>query len=94
MYKTGLKLDYTPKQLNFFEEFPKEDIKQICCGRKHYVVLNKHNNMLVWGSVFKEKEAKNSDGFGLYFGDQIFEGGQIKELSMKYSIYGALVENK
>lgn len=26
IYKTGLKLDYTPKQLNFFNEFPKEDI--------------------------------------------------------------------
>ena len=27
VYKTGLKLDYSPKKLDFFEEFPKEDIK-------------------------------------------------------------------
>ena len=27
VYKTGLKLDYTPKKINIFEEFPKEGIK-------------------------------------------------------------------
>jgi hypothetical protein len=50
--------------------------------------------MLAWGNVFKEKPVKQSEGFGLYFGDDLFNGGSIKYLSMKYSIYGALVENK
>jgi hypothetical protein len=50
--------------------------------------------LLVWGSVFKDKASKESEGFGLYFGDQIFDGGKVKSLSMKYSIFGALVENK
>jgi len=49
---------------------------------------------MVWGNVFKEKPVKESDGFGLHFGDNLFEGGKVKELSMKYSIFGALVENK
>ncbi len=26
VYKTGLKLDYSPKKMNFFEEFPKDDV--------------------------------------------------------------------
>lgn len=26
VYKTGLKLDYSPKKMEFFEEFPKDDI--------------------------------------------------------------------
>ena len=51
----GLKLDYIPKQLNFFEEFKWEDVTQMACGRKHYVILNKDNNLMVWGNVFKEK---------------------------------------
>lgn len=50
--------------------------------------------MMVWGNVFKETSQKESDGFKLYFGDSLFDGGRIKELSMKYSIFGALVENK
>ncbi len=56
IYKTGLKLDYSPKLINIFsEEFPKEDVVELACGRRHYVVRNKHNKMMVWGSVFKEK---------------------------------------
>lgn len=43
VYKTGLKLDYSPKKMNFFEDFPKEDITQVACGRKHYVILNKNS---------------------------------------------------
>ncbi len=58
------------------------------------MVLNEHNQLLVWGNVFKEKPLKQSEGFGLYFGDQLFGGGKIKQLSMNYSIFGALVENK
>jgi hypothetical protein len=42
-YKTGLKLDYSPKKLKFFDDFPKDDIIQVACGRKHYVILNKNS---------------------------------------------------
>jgi hypothetical protein len=43
IYKTGLKLDYTPKQMDFFKEFSSDDITNLACGRKHYVILNKNN---------------------------------------------------
>jgi alpha-tubulin suppressor-like RCC1 family protein len=44
IYKVGLRLDYTPKEINIFgEDFKREDVKQLHCGRKHYVVLNKDN---------------------------------------------------
>ena len=43
IYKTGLKLDYTANEINFFPEFAKEDVYQMACGRKHYVVLSKNN---------------------------------------------------
>lgn len=64
------------------------------CGRKHYVILNKNNQLLVWGNVFKEKPQAEIEGFGLYFGDSLFDGGKVRELSMKYGIFGALVEHK
>ena len=43
IYKTGLKIDYTPKAIDLPEEFSKEDITQITCGRRHFVLLNKNN---------------------------------------------------
>jgi alpha-tubulin suppressor-like RCC1 family protein len=95
VYKVGLKLDYSPKQVNLFgPEFQKEDVTQLACGRKHYVVLNKHNQMMVWGNVFGQKPTKEVDGFGLYFGDSLFDGGKVAQLSLKYSVYGALVQAK
>lgn len=95
IYKVGHKLDYQPKQIDIFsEDFKKEDVSQIACGRKHYIVLNNQNNMRVWGSIFKEKPENQQDGFGLYYGDKLFNDGKIKDLSVKYSIFGALVEHK
>jgi alpha-tubulin suppressor-like RCC1 family protein len=94
IYKVGMRLDYTPKEINIFgEDFKKEDVKQLHCGRKHYLVLNKDNQMMVWGNIFKEKPAVQRDGFGLYFGDSLFNGGKIRDMSIKYSIFGALVEH-
>jgi hypothetical protein len=48
---------------------------------------------MVWGNVFKEKPVTDADGFGLYYGDTLFNQGKIKNLSLKYSIFGALVEH-
>jgi hypothetical protein len=50
--------------------------------------------LLVWGKVLSEKSEKEVDGFGLHFGDSLFNGGRIKDLSMKYGIFGALIEDK
>ena len=94
VYKVGLKMDYVPKKMNFFNDFPKEDITLMACGRKHYIIINKNNNLMVWGNVYKEKCVKESEGFGLYFGNDLFDNGNIKYLSMKYGIFGALVEHK
>ena len=53
---------------------------------------NKNNQVAVWGNVFKEKPQAERDGFGLYYGNELFEGGKIKRLCMKYQIFGALIE--
>lgn len=44
VYKTGLKLDYTPKEVYLPEEFQGADtIQGMTCGRRHYVMWNKNN---------------------------------------------------
>ena len=55
IYKTGLKLDYSPRPLNFDSDFTVDNVTALACGRKHYVILNDDNKLLVWGNVFKEK---------------------------------------
>jgi hypothetical protein len=69
-----------------------QSIAGMTCGRRHYVLWNKNNQLMVWGGVFKEKPEKECDGFGLYYGSSLFEGGNIRQLSMKYGIFGALIE--
>jgi hypothetical protein len=56
------------------------------------VLWNKNNQLAVWGNVFKEKPQSEMDGFGLYYGNDLFNGGKIRDLSMKYQIFGALIE--
>lgn len=76
IYKTGLKLDYVPKEIKF-KDFDNKDIKNLYCGRKHYVILTHNNQLYVWGNLFKEKPVSESEGFGLYFGDDLFNKGKI-----------------
>lgn len=94
VYKTGHKIDYTPRLIKFNEDLlPRDKVDQIMCGKQHYVVLDKDNNLHTVGHIFKEKAEQTHDGFGVYDGDQIFEGNKVKQLSMEYEIYGALVED-
>lgn len=97
VFKTGLKLDYVPKEVRLPEEFDKgselSQVSGMTCGRKHYVLWNRSNQILAWGNVFKEKPHKDIDKFGLHFASTLFDGGSIKDLSMKYGVFGALIEN-
>ena len=56
LYQTGLKMNYTPKKLNFDKDLlDVNDIRLLGCGRKHYIIVTKDNNLLTWGNVFKER---------------------------------------
>lgn len=91
----GLKLHYTPKQLHFDPEFlDVNKVDLLACGRKHFIITTTDNNVMAWGNVFKEKDQDEySEGFFRYNGALLFEEGKIKELEVKYSIFGALVEH-
>ena len=93
VYKTGLRLDYTPKMINLAsnDEYS-QNIAAMACGRKHYALVNDNNQMFVWGNVFKDKSEVNVDGFNLYFGDTMFQDEKIINLSMKYGLFGAVTE--
>ena len=94
VYKTGMKLDYTPKLVKFNSELLlPEKIKQLACGKRHYVILDSDNNIHTIGPVFKDKSETQHDGFSVYDGDKLFDGGKVKGFSMQYEIYGAVVEN-
>lgn len=43
LYKTGLKLDYSPKKVNLSENFKADQLEHLACGRRHYVAMNKKN---------------------------------------------------
>ena len=65
----------------------------MACGRKHYILVTKDNNIMVWGNVFKDKSDEHSEGFSFHYGDSIFDDGKVNALEAKYGIFGALVEN-
>lgn len=94
VYKTGLKIDYSPKLVALDPEMAADGkIAQLACGTAHYVILDRENNMHCFGKIFKEKPVEEHDGFGMYDADSIFDGGKILNLSMKYEIFGALIKD-
>ncbi len=94
VYKTGLKLDYTPKLIKFNEDLlPNDKIKQLACGKRHYIVLDTDNNLHTIGPVFKDSTESSHDGFSVHDGDKLFDGGKVRNLSVQYEIYGAVVDH-
>jgi hypothetical protein len=83
IYKTGLKLDYTPKAIKFNPELlDSSKIDLIACGRRHYVILDTDHNMHSIGKIVSTKPIGNHDGFDVHDADQLFDGGRVKQLSM------------
>lgn len=94
IYKTGLKMDYTPKRMIFEEDYDMSSIKQIACGSKHYLMVNEPQDILAWGNMFKQKAEKEDLTFHKYNAASLFEEGDIIDLSMRYGTFGAIVEHK
>ena len=94
IFKTGMKIDYTPKLMNFNPELlPPSKISQLACGRAHSVILDTDNNLHTYGKVFKQKAEVQHEGFEVHDADELFDGGKVTQLSMDYEIYAALVED-
>lgn len=77
IFKTGLKIDYTPKMIKFNPDLLDiSKIKLMACGRSHYVILDTDNNMHTIGKVLNTKSIGSHDGFDVYDADQLFDGGK------------------
>ena len=95
IYQVGLRLHYEPKKLMFDPAvLDINSVKMLACGRKHYIIVTDSNDLLIWGSVVSgDSSALSSEGYTMYSGEELFDGGSIEQLEVKYSIYGALVKH-
>lgn len=60
IHLVGLKLHYLPKKLEFNKELVDiNNTRFIACGKKHFVIVNEENNMLVWGNILKDSKAED-----------------------------------
>lgn len=80
IYLSGLKLHYTPKQLNFDPEIiDKDKIDLIACGVKHFVMTSTDYKIMTWGRVFKEKNNDDhTEGFEVHNQDSLFDDGIVR----------------
>jgi hypothetical protein len=72
---------------------PADKVDLMACGRRHYVVLDSDRNIHINGKVVSAKSIGTHDAFHIYDADELFNGGKVKQLSMQYEMYGALVEH-
>ena len=97
IFKTGLKIDYTPKLVRFDSNLlTGANIEHIDCGRRHYVVADSDQNLHVHGKIIGSSHDAlgTHDNFDVYDANKLFDNGRIKQLSMQYEIYGVLVEHQ
>jgi hypothetical protein len=96
LYQTGLRINYTPAKFDFNKDLlDLENVRFLGCGRNHYIIVTKDNDLLCKGKVFSEKVDVDlqTEGFSFYDGETMFGGSKIEQLEVKYSIFGALVRD-
>jgi alpha-tubulin suppressor-like RCC1 family protein len=95
IYMIGQKLHYTPSKIQFDPNvLDVNSVRMMGCGRKHFFIINNDNNLLVWGNnIFKEKSEIHTEGFDFFYGDNLFNGGIVSQLEVKYGIFGCLVQH-
>jgi alpha-tubulin suppressor-like RCC1 family protein len=96
LFQTGLKIDWNVKFVNLNRDRIEGKIELLACGRNHYVFTDSGNNLHSFGTLFKKSllSEEQYDGYGIYDGDELFEGGKIVDLQMKYETFGVLTEDK
>jgi len=81
LYQTGLKIDWNPKHVKGLNrERIEGKIELLGCGRNHYCFSDSGNNLHTFGTVIGGKAEEQYDGYGIYEGNEIFEGGKMLDL--------------
>mmetsp|Transcript_15010 Transcript_15010/g.20379 ORF Transcript_15010/g.20379 Transcript_15010/m.20379 type:complete len:151 (-) Transcript_15010:108-560(-) len=94
LYQTGLKIDWNPKYVKLNTERIEGKIEMLGCGRNHYAFADSGSNLHCFGTVLRKGAEEQYDGYGIYDGEELFEGGKILDLQMKYETFGVLVQDK
>ena len=94
LYQTGLKIDWNAKHVKLNKDRVDGNIELLGCGRNHYAFVDSGNNLHCFGTIVKQKAEEQYDGYGIYEGDEFFEGNKIVDLQMKYETFGVLCEDK
>lgn len=94
LWKTGLKLDYTPTKIELsIQNKP----KQFFSGRSFYCMIDNQNNVYQWGNLFNRKSTEDKGDemdMVLIKSKEIFGDLEIKEISSKFTLSGALLKEK
>jgi hypothetical protein len=95
VYKTGLKIDFTPKLISFDEDLmPKDSEKYLACSERQYIVADQTNQKVhATKGVFALKTATQHEGFFVYETKELFEDGKVEAMSMKYDCFGAIINH-
>jgi len=79
IYKTGLKMDYYPKLIQFNTD-RMHKAKQLACGMRYYAVLDDDNQIHCFGRIFKDNIKEEYDGFKVFDAQKIFDQGHVLNL--------------
>ena len=93
LWKCGLKLDYTPSQI---ELSISNKPKQFFSGRSFYCMIDGENNVYQWGNLFDRNstDKKDENDMHLIKSKEIFGNMDIVQISSKFTLSGALLKEK
>ena len=77
LFQSGMKIDWSPKCVNLNYDKINGKIEMLACGRGHYALVDSENFVHCFGKIFKKQSLDQFDGYEIYDGDDIFDGGRI-----------------
>jgi alpha-tubulin suppressor-like RCC1 family protein len=89
LHKTGWRIDYVP---SIFQISKSIKPKLFYCGNSYYCMVDEHNKVYQWGSLFKASTTEKTDSDMQLVKDDLFGGKEILMISGKFKVCGALVK--
>ena len=91
LHKTGWRIDYLP---SVFQISKTVQAKLFFCGNSYYCMVDENGKIYQWGNLFKQSKTEKTDSDMSALKDDPFEGKEIVNISGKFKICGAIVQDK
>jgi alpha-tubulin suppressor-like RCC1 family protein len=91
LHKTGWRIDYLP---SVFQISKTVNAKLFFCGNSYYCMVDENGKIYQWGNLFKQSKTEKTDSDMSALKDDPFEGKQIVNISGRFKICGAIVQDK